>query len=177
MGVIRTRKLLFLNAHSKQGYFCFLPAAKPSGPRTVIVVFVVGGPVCQSMIYALCRHVLNFGFINSLRGGINNKQQESASSKWDPVWLVTFLKNSTIIDFFLHASKKFHRRRSLNKVCSCFIFPSCARIYYEIYQILQFPSWVRVSFCFFPGCTGSASPLLSSSTGPSPPPWRTSGPG
>ena len=33
--------------------------------------------------------------------------------------------------------KKFHRRRSLNKVCSCFIFPSCARIYYEIYQSIS----------------------------------------
>ncbi len=55
----------------------FLPAAQPSGPRTVrvVVVVVVGGG--EQLVRALASLLLYFGFINSLRGGIHKHQSAS----------------------------------------------------------------------------------------------------
>ncbi len=56
----------------------FLPAAKPSGPRTVRVVVVVGGGVVGGSSLSGHNIVTNMKlttklrFINSLRGGILN---------------------------------------------------------------------------------------------------------
>ncbi len=70
-------------------FVMFLPAAKPSGPRTVRVVIIVeGGPFALTKSAkklwlhefasgwdpSLCIHSASLGFINSLWGGIHTNQ-------------------------------------------------------------------------------------------------------
>ncbi len=105
-------------AHAGSGGRAFLPAAKPSGLRKVGVVLVVVVVVAMVLFFALiilfrwnlsCRVSSSlFSTHNFLRSGILQS-------------LTRFLFGLVSIQaIFQYLIQFFFRRRSLNKVCSCF---------------------------------------------------------
>ncbi len=66
---------LFFNNFNVIYFVCFLPVAKPPGPKTVRVVVVDGGKQFDSCLST----VQYFRFINSLWGGVRDPQCNSSN--------------------------------------------------------------------------------------------------